>query len=368
MDQELENAEEETISLVPVTFPPAPLRKSTLTDENREVPILPLRNAVIYPGMMTPLSVGRRSSQRMLEDSLPQSDLIAVTLQREAEEDDVGPDDLFPVACLARVLRMIRRDEDNAVIIIQGLERVTLTEFTQREPFLKARVDPLPDILPAEDDEYWTASVKNLQEGAIRLVQQNPTAGAEAVAVLASIEDPSSLTDFLAAHLSLEVEKQQHLLEELNVSVRVATLQKQVDNQLRISEIQEKLRSEVESEFTESQRRAYLREQLRAIQKELGEEGSVEEEVEDLRQRLDEAKLPQEAREQADRELRRLEIIPPQSPDHSVILNYLETMAELPWGVFSEDNLDLNAAQKTLDQDHHGLTKVKRRILEFLAV
>ena len=334
-----------------------------------EVPVLPLRNAVMFPGVIFPLNVGRPSSVRMLEQTLPQSDLVAVVLQRDPDQDEIGSlSEVYEVACLARVLRLVRPEPQNAVAITQGLARIRLHSFTQTEPFLKASISPIPETRPPQVDDYWTAAVNNLREAAIQLIQGSPTIPDQAAAAIASMEDASLLTDFLAGNLSLELPRRQELLEETNVVVRVTALQKQVDNQLRIAEIQKKLRSDVSAGIDESQKRAYLREQLRAIQRELGEEGGTDEEVAELRKRIDEAGLPEVALEQARRELKRLEIIPPQSPDHSVILNYLETVAELPWNTLSVDHLDLNAAQETLDRDHYGLEKVKQRIIEYLAV
>jgi ATP-dependent Lon protease len=334
-----------------------------------EVPVLPLRNAVMFPGVIFPLNVGRPASLRLLEQTLPQNDLVAVVLQRDGDSEEINSAaQLHEVACLARVLRLVRPEPQSAIAITQGVARVRLGPFTQIEPFLKAAIAPIPESRPADEDDYWVAAVNNLRESSILLIQGSPTIPDQAAAALASIEDASLLTDFLAGNLSLELSRRQELLEETNVVQRVAVLQKQVDNQLRIAEIQRKLRSDVATGIDESQKRAYLREQLRAIQRELGEVGSTEEEVAELRRRIEEIGLPEEALEQARRELKRLEIIPPQSPDHSVILTYLETMAELPWNTLSEDNLDLNAAQETLDRDHHGLGKVKQRIVEYLAV
>ncbi len=346
----------------------APENVATDAELPAVVPVLPLRNSVMFPGTVSPLSVGRESSLQMLEQSLPHGDLIAVTLQKEPEKDDVTLEDLHEVACLMRVLRLVRPEDKSAIVISQGVERVRLIHATQTEPFLKVALERMEQSKPDAEDDYWTAAIRNLRDSAIKLLEYNPNVPPEALGMIAGMEDPAVLSDFLAGNLSLDLDKSQALLEQTNVVLRVEQLQKQIDNQLRIADIQQKLRSDVETEFSESQKRAYLREQLRAIQKELGEEGGTEEEVEDLRQRLDEARLPEEAREQADRELKRLEIIPPQSPDHSVILNYLETMAELPWAKLSEDNLDLQAAQETLDRDHYGLKRVKKRIIEFLAV
>ena len=331
-------------------------------------PVLPLRNAVVYPGNMIPLQVGRKQSLQMLERNLPQSDRIVVALQKNPEQAEPGLEDIHEIACLARVLRLVRPDETSAVAITQGLNRVRLSNIQTHDGFLSADVAELEEQKPSEDDEYWTAAVRNLRDSAVKLIQANPAVPKEAAMALAGLEDASLLTDFLASNLSLELAKRQELLEETRVIKRIAALQEHVDNQLRISEIQQKLRSDVETEMSEHQKRAYLREQLRAIQKELGEDAGTAEEIENLRQRLDEAGLPEKAREQADRELKRLEMIPPQSPDHSLTLTYLETMAELPWNKLSEDKLELKPAREILDRDHYGLEKVKKRIIEYLAV
>ena len=188
-----------------------------------------------------------------------------------------------------------------------------------------------------------------------------------AAAVL-SIEDPEQLTDFLAPNLNVETAQKQAILEELDVEKRLATVQTGISAQLEIAQIQQKLQQDVQSQFSEAQRRAYLREQMKAIQRELGEETGATDQIERLRKRLEEAKPPDEVVAQADRELRRLDVIPPASPEYSVIVSYVETIAELPWSKLSEDNLDLNQAQKVLDRDHYDLEKVKRRLIEYLAV
>lgn len=363
------NASSPVPSAPPSVPAPAPDQAAEQFSLPAEVPVLPLRNAVMFPGVIFPLNVGRPSSLRLLEQTLPESDLIAVVLQREPAQDEIKqPSEVYDIACLARVLRLVRPDPQNAIAITQGIARVRLGTFTQTEPFLKAGLAPIPETLPPDGDDYWTAAVNNLRESAIQLIQGSPTIPDQAAAAVAALDNASLLTDFLAGNLSLDLARRQELLEESNVTLRVGALQKQVDNQLRIAEIQRKLRSDVATGIDESQKRAYLREQLRAIQRELGEEGGTDEEVAELRRRIEEAGLPDVALEQARRELKRLEIIPPQSPDHSVILNYLETIAELPWNVLSIDNLDLNSAQGTLDRDHYGLEKVKQRIIEYLAV
>ncbi|MDZ4403594.1 endopeptidase La [Prosthecobacter sp.] len=331
------------------------------------LPILPLRDTVLFPGTIMPLSIGRASSLQLLEESLTQSKLLGLVLQKDKESENPSLEHLHEHGVIGRVIRMIRQDK-GVVILVRGEQRMRIKQVTQQEPFMKAEVETLSSQMPSKDDDMAEAAVRNLRESAEKLLSLRPEVSDEVKAVFSTIEDASTLTDILAANLSIETEAKQKLLEETHVARRVAALEVHLHNQLHIADLQSKLRENVSSEFSEAQKRAYLREQLRAIQKELGEDGSGEEQVEDLRQRLDKAGLPEKAKMQADRELKRLEIIPPQSPDHSVIVNYLETLAELPWNVLSDEKVDLHKAQEILDRDHYGLAKVKKRLIEYLAV
>ncbi len=332
------------------------------------LPILPVRNALFFPGSISPLTVGRPESLQLLEENLQNSKYLGLVLQRDAEIETPAPDDLYDVGVLVKVLKLLRPEENPAIVLTQVERRLRLTEFSQTKSYLKAKVELLEDRLPDADDEIWLATVRNLRDSSTRLIDLLEGIPPEAGMAVQGIDDPAVLTDFLANNLSIEVIEKQKLLEETDVAQRVASVQEHIDNQLRIAELQQKLRADVQSEFTDAQKRAYLREQLRAIQKELGIEGSTEEQAEDLRKRLKESGLPEAAMEQAERELKRLEIIPPASPDHSVIISYLESLAELPWNKLSQDNLDLDKAQTILDRDHYGLKKVKKRLIEYLAV
>ena len=331
------------------------------------LPVLPLRDTVLFPGTVQALSIGRPSSLRMLEESLSQSKLLALVLQKDKDKENPSLEDLHDHGVIGRVVRMMRQGESGVVILVHGETRMRLKHVVQQEPYMKAEIEKLPGQALARDD-YSQAAVRNLRDSTHKLLDLRPEVAPEVKEVFASMEDAGVLTDFLAGNLSIESAEKQKLLEEPDVARRVAALQQHVDNQLHIAELQTKLRENVHSEFSEAQKRAYLREQLRAIQKELGEEGSAEEQVEDIRQRLDKAGLPEKARAHATRELKRLEIIPPASPDHSVIVSYLETLAELPWNVLSDEAVDLHKAQEILDRDHYGLVKVKKRLIEYLAV
>jgi ATP-dependent Lon protease len=332
------------------------------------LPVLPLRNTVVFPGTVVPISVARASSLRLLEESLPQSKSLALLLQKDPSQDEPGIEGLCGQGVIGKVLRMIRQGDDAVMVLVHGESRMRVHEAVQLQPYVKAEVEVLQSVELSGDGDHWEAALRNLRESAHRLMSLRPDIPEEARMALDEITDPSLLTDFLGSNLSIEAKEKQKLIEETGVARRIEMVQRHLNSQLHIAELQSKLRQDVQSEFTEAQKRAYLREQLRAIQRELGEEGSAEEQVEDLRQRLEAAGLPEQAQQYANRELRRLELIPPASPDHSLIVNYLETLAELPWNVLSEESIHLPKAEEILDRDHFGLVKVKRRLVEYLAV
>lgn len=329
--------------------------------------IMPLRGVVLFPGTVAPLTVERPRSQQLLDELLPTGKLLGLVTQRDGDVDEPGPDDVYSIGVLGNVLRMVKQDDNQTLVLVQVVERIRLTRFDAKLPYLKARFEILENRFP-KDNDVWKATLKNLRESAERFIELNPAIPDEATQALHAIDSPSILTDFLATNLSLELTQKQDLLEETKVLKRAEAVQQVLNNQLHIAELQQKLRADVEDEFSDAQRRAYLREQLRAIQRELGEGDGSDEQSEDLRDRLEQAQLPEEVMVQAERELKRLDIIPPASPEHSVIVTYLETLAELPWEKANDDNTDLKKAQDTLDRDHFGLEKVKRRLIEYLAV
>src|SRR5437899_69815 len=329
--------------------------------------ILPLRSFVVFPGTILPLTVGRAASIKLLDETLPQTKVIGLLTQRDETKEDPQPQDLYPVGVAAIVLKLLRQSDNHVVIVVQGLRRFALRKIVSAHPYLRAEVDLLNSKLPPNTKE-WEATFRNLRDSAAKLLELTPDVPEQARAVVLSIEDPEQLTDFLAPNLNVETAQKQAILEELDVEKRLATVQTGISAQLEIAQIQQKLQQDVQSQFSEAQRRAYLREQMKAIQRELGEETGATDQIERLRKRLEEAKPPEEVLAQADRELRRLDVIPPASPEYSVIVSYVETIAELPWSKLSEDNLDLNQAQQILDRDHYDLDKVKRRLIEYLAV
>lgn len=331
------------------------------------IPVMPLRGVVLFPGTVAPLTVERPASQQLLEELLPTGRLLALSTQHDSEIDVPGPDQIHKIGVLGNVLRMMKQDDGNTLVLIQVVERIKLKKFESSEPYLRAQFEILENKFP-KDGDVWQATLRNLRESAQKFIETNPNIPDEATQALNGIDSPSILTDFLATNLSLDLPQKQSLLEETRVAERAETVQQILNNQLHIAELQQKLRDDVEDEFSDAQRRAYLREQLRAIQRELGEGDGTDEQSEDLRERLEAADLPGDVMEAAERELKRLDIIPAASPEHSVIVSYLETVAELPWSKLSDDNEDLKRAQEILDRDHYGLEKVKQRLIEYLAV
>ncbi|MCB1079649.1 MAG: LON peptidase substrate-binding domain-containing protein, partial [Verrucomicrobiae bacterium] len=271
------------------------------------LPVMPLRGVVVFPGTVAPFTIERKSSQQLLEELLPHGKLLGLATQKDAELDTPGPDDIYSVGSLGIVLRMLRQDADTLVVLVQIVERIRFIDFGQVTPYLKAHFEILENNLPDPEEEESIARFQNLKETAIRLVTTNPNIPDEAAQAVNTMDDPVLLTDFLATNLSIELPQKQQLLEDINVPRRMETVQKIVNNQQHIAELQQKLRQDVETEFTDAQRRAYLREQLRAIQRELGEGDNGEAQVDDLRERIEAANLPESVMEQADRELRRLD-------------------------------------------------------------
>ncbi|MGI8437589.1 MAG: endopeptidase La [Chthoniobacterales bacterium] len=330
--------------------------------------ILPIRGFVAFPRTISPLNVERPASIQMLNETLPQGKIIGLVTQRDETNEEPGPDDLYQVGTAVTVLKLLRQADNHVVVIAQGLRRFAIRKITQTEPYLRADVEVL-QMSPTPETKEFEAAFRNLRDSSAKLLELSPDVPEQARAIVLSLEDAEQLTDFLGPNLNIGLAEKQALLEENDLEKRLRTVQANISSQLEIAQIQQKLQQDVQSQFSDAQRRAYLREQVKAIQRELGEgDSGAEEQVAQLRQKLTDANPPEEVMKQAERELKRLDFIPPSSPDYSVIVTYIETIAELPWSTMSEDNLDLDKAQEILDRDHYDLEKVKRRLIEYLAV
>jgi ATP-dependent Lon protease len=368
MSDDLQLREETGSAPVP-TEPHSPASDDSAVSIPDTLPILPLRGTVLFPGTIAPLTIHRESSLKLLDASLSQSKIIGLVSQRDGDLEDPSPEDLFTVGVAANVLKLIRQPNETVLLVVQAIRRITVGSYVSTDPFLRAEVTLPGTSSPAASDKLWLAEIKNLRESALKLISLMPDVPEQTATVLANIEEGGALADFLAPNLTIDVAQKQTLLEEFDDQKRVRAVQTHISAQLEITQIQQKLQKDVASQFTDVQRRAYLREQLKAIQRELGEgEAGGEEQVQQLRTRLEEAKPPAEVMAAAERELKRLDFIPPASPEYSVIVSYIETLAGLPWSKMSEDDLDLAEARRILDRDHFGLDKVKRRLIEYLAV
>jgi ATP-dependent Lon protease len=332
------------------------------------LPILPIRNIVVFPGTVMPLNVGRPKSKALLDEVMPGEKLVGVVTQKNPDVEDPEYADLYTVGVAAVILKLFKLPDGNQSIIVHGLTRFRLLEIDQTQPFATGKIEVLEDVInPGPQLDALLASVR---QQANRVIELSPNTPDEAAQVLNGITNPSALADFLAANLQADTAEKQRVLEELDVEKRLRMIASRLATQLDVLELQNKIQSQVKENIDKSQRRYYLQEQLKAIRKELGEAegGGGGGEVETLREKLDAAKLPEIVAKEANRELSRLESIPSASPEYGVIRTYLQILSELPWALETTDKIDLKEARQVLDRDHFDLDKVKRRIIEYLAV
>ena len=331
------------------------------------LPILSIRNIVVFPGTVMPLNVGRRKSKNLLDEVMPGEKIIGVLTQKSGDAEDPQLPDLQTVGVSCMILKLFKLPDGNQSIIVHGLTRFRLMAIEQTEPFLLGRIEILEETLTPSPE--LDALVSSVRQQANRVIELSPNTPDEAAQVLNNISAPSALADFLAANLQAEVQDKQNLLEELDVEKRLRLIAGRLATQLDVLELQSKIQSQVKENIDKSQRRYYLQEQMKAIRKELGEgDAGSAGEVEALREKLVAAKLPENVMKEANRELSRLDTIPSASPEYGVIRTYLQILSELPWSIATTDKLDLSDARKILDRDHFDLDKVKRRIIEYLAV
>lgn len=335
--------------------------------ETASLPLLPLRNAVCFPFVIMPVSVGRPESIAAVEAALDSEDKkLAVFTLRDAGVERPGQENLFPIGTTAVIKRMARVEE-GLQVLLQGGERIRLTDLPQSEPFLKANFEPAP--LPAEESTELEAQQRQLLAMAGQVQEITQVGGQIDVGALFSeLEDPMQLVYMLAAMIDLEFEKAQKLLESPSRAAAMRFLINDLAHEIQVLKLQKRIASQTQSELGKEQREYYLRRQMRAIQDELGEGSPEEAEVADLRRQLDEIELPEAVRTEAERVLNRLERLSAQAPDFQITRSYLELILELPWTKKTDDHLDLARARKVLDEDHYGLEEIKERILEQLAV
>jgi len=330
------------------------------------LPVLPLRNSVLFPASVVPVNVGRARSVRLIEESFGRDrPTVAVVAQRSSDVEDPDFENVFHLGTVARVLKVIRLSSGNYSVVLQGIARMEILEPVGREPFLRARVQRL-DEAPVKDPEL-SALMIQLRESARRLLELLPHPPRETVSVLDNIQDPSALSDLVASSLPVTTPQKQEILEILDVRTRIRRVYELVQRQSQVYRVKKEISTMVQEEMSKSQREILLRQQMKSIKKELGE-GDDDDEIENLRDKLARADLTIEADRAAKKQLTRMRSMSPNGAEYQVARNYVEWLSELPWGRTTPDRLDVGEARRVLDEDHHGLEKIKRRIVEYIAV
>ena len=340
---------------------------SSYDTTERSLPILPVRDTVLFPHAVLPLTVGRESSVQLI-NSLGEDKTIVVVAQREARVDSPQPTDLYSVGTLAVVHKVVKMPNQSLFVFAEGLERVRLADFAQLTPFMRARVTTIAEIIPPKDSE-----IEALQRNVLTLFQQivagSPTLSDELSTVAMNIEEPGRLVDFIASSLpSLSTSDKQETLETTDVRIRLEKINQHLAKELEVQQLRNKIQSEVQDRVQQTQREYYLREHMKAIQKELGEQDEGARDTEELKTKIESAGMPDEVKKEALKELGRLARMSPMAADYSVTRNYIEWLAVLPWAKTSGGEIEIPKAKEILDADHYDLQKVKDRILDYLSV
>ena len=342
---------------------------NTVKDEQKPLPselaILPLKGTVIYPGLALPLIIGRERSIHLIDDALAGEKIIGVVTQKDPKIQDPTPQEMYSVGTAVSILKMVRVSERDIRVVVQGISRITIDEFIETIPYYQARVTSIEE--EKLEGINVEAFIKNIKELFQKVVELSPQVPSELTAMITSLTNPGMLSDFVTSSLNIPVEEKQEILDVFDVQKRLDRILEILNRELQVLELGQKIQSQVKEGIDKNQREYYLREQLKAIQKELGEEDE-QTESEELQQRLEEANLPEEAQKTAKKELERLKRMHPSSAEYTVSRTYFDWLLDLPWNGHTDDNLNITEAQKVLDEDHYDLEKVKKRIIEFLAV
>jgi ATP-dependent Lon protease len=337
-----------------------------MTGKIVEIPLLAIRNTVIFPVLAFPINVGRDKSLKAVDRAMESDRLMGIVAQTDAKIEDPDTGELHTVGTAVKILKSVKMPGNKLNVIIQGLSRIRILEFVHTEPYLKARVEML------DEEEVKGLEVNavllNLREQAQKIIELSPHIPSEASFLVKSIDNPAILSDIVASNLSVSVEEKQELLETLDVRERMEKVIALLNKEIQVLELSNKIQTEVKGEMDKAQREYFLREQMKAIQKELGEVDERQEEFEELKRAIKKAKMPADVEKVALKELRRMSRMSPGAAEFTVSRTYLDWLTELPWSTSSEDKLDIKEAEEVLNDDHYGLDKVKKRILEYLAV
>ncbi|MCO4291953.1 endopeptidase La [Solitalea sp. MAHUQ-68] len=330
------------------------------------LPILPLRNTVLFPGVVIPITVGRDKSIKLIKEAYKSNKIIGVVSQKNVAIEDPTPDDLNPIGTVAYIIKTLQMPDGNTTVIIQGKRRFSVGEMMQSEPYFKAKIHLFEEPKASEDKEF-KALISSLKELSTQIIQNSPNIPSEAAFAIKNIESPSFLINFICSNMNAEVGEKQSLLEETNIKKRAEMVLEHLTKELQMLELKNQIQSKVRVDLDKQQREYFLHQQLKTIQEELG--GNTPDlEVQNLRERARKKKWSKDVSEHFGKELEKLARMNPAAAEYSVITNYLELLLDLPWNDFTKDNFDLKRAKKILDKDHFGLEKVKDRILEYIAV
>lgn len=329
--------------------------------------ILPLRNTVLFPGVVIPITVGRDKSIKLIKEAYKGTKIIGVVSQKDQSIEDPEFDQLNSIGTVAYIIKMLRMPDGSTTVIIQGKKRFELNEFLQSEPYIKASITPFAEVKPPETDKEFKALVGSLKDMSLQIIKSSPNIPSEASFAIKNIESPSFLINFVSSNMNAEVSVKQNMLEVADLKKRATMVLEHLSKELQLLEIKNQIQSKVKTDIDKQQREYFLSQQLKTIQEELG--GSAfDQEIDEFRLRAKKKKWAKKVSDLFNKELDKLNRMNPAAAEYSVQVNYLDTLLELPWGEFTKDNFDLKRAQKILDRDHYGLKEVKNRIMEHLAV
>ena len=331
------------------------------------LPILPLRNTVLFPGVVIPITAGRDQSIRLVKEANAGNKTIGVVAQKNEKVENPGINDVYKIGTVARILRMLKMPDGNTMVVLQGKKRFEINEFVQTEPYIKATTSEMVEEFPSNDDSEFLAIIDSIRELSLKIIAENPNLPTEATFAIKNIQSNSFLVNFVSSNMNLEVKEKQELLNINKLKSRALATLKKMDAELQRLELRNVIHSKVREDMDQQQREYYLHQQMKTIQEELGGV-SYDEEIEEMRLKAKKKKWNKEVAELFHKELGRLQRMNPQVAEYSIQRNYLELLLELPWEKYSKDKFDLKRAQKILDRDHFGLEKVKERIIEYLAV
>ncbi|NNM16122.1 MAG: endopeptidase La, partial [Bacteroidia bacterium] len=332
-----------------------------------ELPILPLRNTVLFPGVVIPITVGRDKSIKLITEAYKGDKIIGVVSQKNIDVEDPNFDELNKVGTVANIMKMLRMPDGNTTVIIQGKRRFKLHSMVQDEPYFRASVKDFGDKKDVPTDKKFLALVDSLRDLSLQIIKASPHIPSEAGFAIKNIESHSFLINFVSSNMNAEVDFKQRLLELTDIKDRANTVLGHLTKELQMLELKNQIQSKVKVDIDQQQREYFLNQQLKTIQEELGG-SSTDKEIESLRDRAEDKKWSKEVAETFNKELDKLARVNPAAAEYSVTLNYLELLLDLPWGEFTKDSFDLKRAEKILDRDHYGLDKVKKRVMEYLAV